>query len=209
MDNFGDLLDFVSYANIDRARTFAKESGCLMAAGNHEFSLYVGEAFEDAAYRAQSYAKVQGAFGNNIRFANREKNGLNMVVIDNGYYLFDKWQLEALKKEIEKGLPILLFMHCPLYAEDLYNKLMERSGGRSMVSQVAVPVEKMSHYNEYRFRQQKADEITIETVEYIKSQPLIKAIFVGHYHSDHDSTVTPNLPQYVTGIPTIRKITVK
>ena len=36
---------------------------CFMAAGNHEYSLYVGEAFEDEAYKIQSFALVQ------IRFA--------------------------------------------------------------------------------------------------------------------------------------------
>ena len=45
----GDLLDFVSEANIDAAKKFTDENDCFFVAGNHEFSLYVGEAWEDEA----------------------------------------------------------------------------------------------------------------------------------------------------------------
>ena len=54
----GDLIDFVSAANLDAAKRFMDENDVLFIAGNHEFSLYVGEAFEDEAYRNQSLAKV-------------------------------------------------------------------------------------------------------------------------------------------------------
>ena len=40
----GDLIDFVSVANLERAERFVRETDCFLAAGNHEFSLYVGEA---------------------------------------------------------------------------------------------------------------------------------------------------------------------
>ena len=63
-----------------------------MAAGNHEYSLYVGEAWEDAAYRNQSLATVQEAFINNIRMAARVIGGVNFVALDDGYYLFEEEQ---------------------------------------------------------------------------------------------------------------------
>ena len=48
--NTGDLIDFISYRNLDLAREFFSEYDCVVAAGNHEFSKYVGEAWEDEAY---------------------------------------------------------------------------------------------------------------------------------------------------------------
>ena len=48
----GDLIDFVSIANLERVKQFTEENDCFMVAGNHEFSLYVGEAKEDADYRS-------------------------------------------------------------------------------------------------------------------------------------------------------------
>ena len=47
----GDLIDFVSLANLERAERFISENDCFTVAGNHEFSLYVGEAKENAASR--------------------------------------------------------------------------------------------------------------------------------------------------------------
>ena len=87
----GDLSDFVSAANLDRMRRFTDTVDCFMAAGNHEFSLYVGEAWEDAAYRAQSLDRVQTAFKNDIRFASRVIHGVNFVALDNSYYLIEPW----------------------------------------------------------------------------------------------------------------------
>ena len=55
----GDLIDFVSLKNLERAKDFVDSHDLFMSAGNHEYSLYVGEAAEDAAYRNQSLAKVQ------------------------------------------------------------------------------------------------------------------------------------------------------
>ena len=122
----GDYIDFVSAANLDRLKRFTDENDVFFAAGNHEFSLYVGEAFEDAAYREISLARVQACVKNNLRFASKKVNGVNLIAIDNGYYLFEAWQLDALKKEAAYGLPMLLFMHTPLYDPDLYRIMGER-----------------------------------------------------------------------------------
>ena len=73
----------------------------------------------------------------------------------------------------------------------------------------ATPPELMRHYSEHRFKQQLADEPTLAVTEYIKSEPLIKAIIAGHLHFDYDGAVTPTLPQYVTGIGTVRTIILK
>ncbi|MBE6611416.1 MAG: hypothetical protein E7632_02885 [Ruminococcaceae bacterium] len=204
----GDLLDFVSEANLDRAKAFVTENDVFFAAGNHEFSQYVGEAFEDADYRNQSLAKVQAAFANDIRFASRIVGGVNLVAIDDGYYLFDGEFLPRLKAEAAKGLPIILLMHNPLFEEKLYDVMMERD--RAKVAYLtATPLPLMAHYSEYRLRQQTADEATLAMVDYIKSEPLIQAIIAGHLHFDYEGMVTDTLPQIVTGTTTVREILVK
>jgi hypothetical protein len=70
----------------------------------------------------------------------------------------------------------------------------------------STPEELMNSYSEYRYRQQKADDITLETTELIKTEPLIKAIFTGHLHYDYEGMLTDTLRQYVTGIGTGRVI---
>lgn len=204
----GDLLDFVSWANIDAARRFTDENDCFFAAGNHEFSLYVGEAWEDEAYRNQSLEKVQSAYKNDIRFSVRTVNGVKLIAIDNSYYLFDRSQLEGLRKECAEGMPVILMMHVPLYAEDIAREIMEvRSEPCAYV--MNAPDGLLAGYSEHRRRQQRADDITREAYDYIVSEPAIKAVIAGHVHGEPiESRINDRLIQYTVGTRSARRITV-
>lgn len=199
----GDLIDFVSLANLEKVKAFTDEYDCFLAAGNHEFSQYVGIKKEDAEYRNQSLALVQSAFKNNIRMSSRIIGGVNFVALDNGYYRFEAEQLEFLKKEEEKGLPIVLIIHDPLYDEELFNLIMKKS---SCAGMVGVPEPLMQGYPPYRYEQQLADEMTVETIEHIKAQPLIKAILAGHLHCNYEGLVCGRIPQIITSCTTLRVI---
>ena len=176
----GDLIDFVSQANLDRAKRFFDENDvALVTAGNHEFAIYIGDGEkENAEYRNRSLATVQSYFPNDIRFYAREMGGVKLIGMDDGYYLFEEWQLERLKQEAADGMPILLFLHNPIYTPD-------------------------------RMEQQTPDAVTLETVDYIKSCPQIRAVFAGHLHCDAETMLTETLPQYVTSMTTARVIQVR
>ncbi len=180
----GDMLDFVSYRNFEVAREKLKDVDYFMAVGNHEFSLYVGEAWEDEAYKRQSYDRVQATFRNDMTFASREIGGVNLVAIDNSYYLFNGRQLELLKAEASKGLPMILMMHTPMYSEALYEEMMVvRKKPCAYVC--GCPVERMAGYEDYRYRQQLADASTNAFIEYALGEPLVKAVLAGHLHFSH------------------------
>lgn len=200
----GDLIDFVSKANLEAARRFVNENDVFMATGNHEFSLYVGEAWEDADYRNQSLAAVQACFKNDIRMSSRVIGGVNFVALDDGYYLFEAEQLAFLKQETEKGLPIVLLMHTPLYDPDLYNCALQDNPACAYLTDV--PESLMGFYSDHRYRQQRADAITHETVEYIRSSPWIKAILAGHLHYNYEGTVADRITQIVTGTKALRLV---
>lgn len=204
----GDLIDFVSYANLDCVREFMNKVDCFMSAGNHEYSQYVGEAFEDAAYREQSLELVQSAFKNDIRFASRIINGINFVAIDNSYYLFDEWQLNRLKDEVNKGLPIVLCMHTPLYSEDIYNQKVDDTEPEVCAYLMCVPDEKMKKYSPYRVMTQRPDDITREAYQYISKEPMIKAILTGHLHIDFEHVLFGRIPQIAIGTETIHIVTI-
>jgi len=202
----GDLCDFVSEANLDAAEAFTSTHDCLFAAGNHEFSLYVGEAFEDAAYREQSFDRVQRAFRNPIRFAVRTVNGVKLIILDNSYYLLDAWQVEALSRELSEGLPTVLCMHTPLYTPELSDYVLN-DRHQTCDYLMASPEEITSRYEPYRRRQQTADPITREGYELMEHSPCVKALLTGHLHFDFLTYLRPDLPQYVTGTETLRQIT--
>ncbi len=203
----GDLSDFVSAANLDAMRAFSEAVDCFMAAGNHEFSLYVGETWEDAAYRAQSLDRVQAVFKNDIRFAGRVMHGVNFIALDNSYYLIEPEQLAALKAEAEKGLPMVLLVHTPLYSPETLALLRENGLQPTEPAYLmAVPEQEMRGYDDHRYRQQLADATTREALEWICAQPLIKAVLTGHLHKDFEADVTPALRQYCTGVGSVRRI---
>lgn len=204
----GDLIDFVSEANIDAARSFTDVSDCFFTAGNHEFSLYVGEEFEDEAYRNRSLAKVQAAFGNDIRFASRVINGVNLVALDNSYYHIDRAQLDALKAECGRGMPVILLMHVPLYAPDICD-IMLNVKGEPCAHLINTPDGIVDGYTPDRIRQQRTDGLTREACEYIASQPAIKAVIAGHVHTHCESRVSEGLTQYIAGVDSMRLIRVK
>ena len=199
----GDLIDYVSLANLEAAKAFTDTHDVFMATGNHEFSLYVGEAKEDAAYRNQSLPAVQACFKNNIRMDSRIIGGVNFIALDNGYYTFEPEQFAFLKAEAEKGLPMVLMMHTPLYDPALYEIMM----GRCPCAYLAgVPEELMRCYPEDRYVQQLPDEVTLEMMDYIAREPLIKAILAGHIHASCETVYAGRIPQLTVGCVDARVI---
>lgn len=196
----GDLFDFVSHAHFELApKLLAMPEDYFMAVGNHEFSLYVGEAFEDETYKMQSFDRVQAALPKyKLRFDSRIVNGVNLVAFDNVYYDFSAAALEFLKEQNAKGLPMLLFFHNPLYTPELYEELTVCRGERCC-SIIGVPIEKMQHYDDHRFRQQVCTPQTQKFIDAMLNMDSIKAVFAGHLHFSHESKLANGVPQYVVG----------
>jgi 3',5'-cyclic AMP phosphodiesterase CpdA len=200
----GDLADFVSEANLEIARDFVCETDCFLAAGNHEFSQYVGEAIEDEAYRNQSLARVQAVYQNDIRASSRVIGGVNFVALDNGYYQFDEGQLAFLQGEVKRGLPIVLMFHTPLYEPVLCDIMRKK---RPCAYLVAVPDEIGDTYTDDRMRLQLANEVTKRTVEYIQNEKSIRAILAGHLHIDYEGVFGDRIPQITTDCEHLRLVT--
>lgn len=199
----GDLIDFVSELNLEKAKEFIYHADCFMAAGNHEFSLYLGEEREDAAYRNRSLEKVQACFVNNIRMSSREINGVLFVALDNSYYLIEEEQLEFLKKECSRNLPVILCMHTPLYTKEFYD--FSRNGRSVPAYLMSVPDELMADYSEDRYIQQKQDALTAEAYEFMINCDAIKAFITGHIHTDFEGLVNGKI-QLASDVATIRDI---
>lgn len=47
--------------------------------------------------------------------------------------------------------------------------------------------------------QQKADALTLEFIQWLKKQPLLKAILAGHCHSFYEEQFSPTAIQYTVG----------
>ena len=205
----GDLYDFVSEANLDCAARHMIEGDWFVSAGNHDYSKYVGEAKEDEAYKQDSYEAVRAAFPNDLRFASRVIGGVNFVAVDDVYYNFTERQLEQMKAEMAKGMPVVMLCHVPLYTPEYYKDEMERMGNRCAYL-CGVPLELTETYEpgvsypageEWRYRkvQQRADEPTLAFIAWLKEQKLLKAILCGHMHRFFEDRFSETAIQYTVG----------
>ena len=194
----GDLMDFVSHANVDKAREIVADENFFFIAGNHDYSQYVGEAWEDNAYRMNSYMQMGYGLGVPMFFNARVVKGVNIVGIDNSYYQFEDWQLWRLQREAEKGLPIVLAFHDPLFEQSLYD-FHNTEHPTDCTYVVGCDEAHLLPYSEFRAVQQRPTEATLRMIDYIRNEPCIKAILSGHLHFDYESYLTDNLIQFVTG----------
>lgn len=202
----GDMMDCFSHGSAAKVKEFADRTGCLFIAGNHDFRVYGGMEYDVPLSREKNLNAVSSLFKNDIRFFSKIIDGVNIVGIDNAYYRFEEFQLERLKKEIEKGLPIILAMHVPLYTPECYDLMVNET--RKYASLVCTPEDKMQEYPPERYTQQKEDKITREMYDYILSQKLIKLVLCGHVHKNFEAVLPSGIPQLITGTDTARFITV-
>jgi UDP-2,3-diacylglucosamine pyrophosphatase LpxH len=205
--NTGDMTDFISFRNHEFIRRFTEENDCFFICGNHDFRPMGGMQYDVPACQAENLERVQRLYRNDIRFCSRVVNGVNLVGMDDAYYRFEPWEAERLKAEVARGMPIILFLHVPLFHEDLFRLMVQ--GRRKHASLVAVPESMMTEYPPERYEQQIADPLTRELTEYIKSEPAIRLVVAGHNHKSLEMTLADRLPQLVTSVDEIREIRIR
>lgn len=204
----GDMNDFVSDANLAHVKSQMKRADWIVAPGNHDFSLFVGEAWEDEAYKAQAYDSVQKVFPNDLTFASRVINGVNFVSLMNGYYYFTEYQFKRMKKEVKRGLPIVLLCHVPLYTPKHCAFILESNKNyascvagtpREITSNFRPnPNYPLDHWKQCSI-QMYANDTTLEFIDWLKKQPELKAILCGHNHHFYEEQFSPTAVQYIVG----------
>lgn len=195
----GDLIDFVSVANLDYTKKLMEGADVFVAAGNHEFSQYVGEAWEDEAYKAQSFEQVKAAFPGDFWFQTRMIGGVKFIALENGYYYVTEEQLRLFKEATAEDVPTVLMVHNPLYSEDTFRKYKEGRPASEPAYLFGCPEDLMWEWEEYRRLQQRPNDVTKEFMAYCGNLPCLKAVLAGHMHEFSASTLDFGIPQYVVG----------
>ncbi len=194
----GDLIDFVSHANLEYIQTHMSGVNWIFAAGNHELCNYTGEELDADAYRQKYFGLLQEAFPNPLRFASRIFGGVNFVAVDNCNYQFRESALEAFRCEAAKGYPILLLIHNPIHTDDLFTQMMDVR--RTQCAYLAgTPEQLLQRYpTDYR-QMQRPTPTTLAFIREIKQCRHLKAILSGHLHANYETNLHSTLPQYVAG----------
>ena len=195
----GDMIDFTSEANFDYARRALDGIDVMMAAGNHEYSQYVGEAWEDEAYKAQSRDSVVRTFSEGILFGERVIGGVKIITLDNNYYYITEPLFEKVKNALSDGMPAILAVHTPLYSADMYEQVMAGKSADAPPYLFACPEERMRGLDVGRARQQIPNELSKEFLRFCENCPNLKAVLAGHLHKFFASKLDSGIPQYTSG----------
>ena len=193
----GDLIDFQSRANFDLVR---KHFGDAMfgALGNHEFARHMWLAEEKEPkteeWKDRTRAKLDEVFPFDVVLHSQIVNGVNFVTLDDVYGTVTERQVERFRAEVAKGLPIVLCMHVPFFTDDIWRATTQfwaRSGSR--FGDAAVPPRKGD------YQRQSEDPVTRDFIEYLRKEPLLKAILAGHEHVTIQDRFSETADEYVVG----------
>ena len=193
----GDLIDFQSRANFDLVR---KHFGDAMfgALGNHEFARHMWLAEEKEPkteeWKDRTRAKLDEVFPFDVVLHSQVVNGVNFVTLDDVYGTVTERQVERFRAEVAKGLPIVLCMHVPFFTDDIWRATTQfwaRSGSR--FGDAAVPPRKGD------YQRQSEDPVTRDFIEYLRKEPLLRAILAGHEHVTIQDRFSETADEYVVG----------
>ena len=194
----GDLIDFISDANLECLRRNADRF--IFARGNHD---YWNPADPNGKNWRSDQTKVQAIFKDDLYLASRVVRGVNFVSIDNADARISKRVFSGLKREFDKGLPVVLMMHVPFYTEDLFEFSyfkMGRSKKGSTASLTAVPDEVIdANYPIEKREGARVSKITQEAIDFLRSRKELKAILCGHLHGSFATRFSGSAMQYVAG----------
>ncbi|MCQ2391049.1 MAG: metallophosphoesterase [Kiritimatiellae bacterium] len=179
----GDLLDYLSDANIEAAREGLAGTNTFITPGNHEAMGFPRSATpRTAAACAAAVERLEKAFRDPFLVASRVVQGVNFVAFDNGglskFRL--KEQLAELKAAFGKGLPVVLLCHFPPYVPALAQFLKERDAKMARSKPDAA----------YMMCGDKYAAIN----DFLQSRAELKAVLAGHLHLAWQGELRPGVP---------------
>lgn len=194
----GDLIDWQSEANYDLVKKYFGEKGYFGAVGNHEYSpdMWLSEVKEEhsEAYKDMTRDKVREVYPFDVEFQSQVINGVNFITLDDVYGYVTKRQVKLFRKEVRRGLPIVLCLHVPIMTDNIH-RVNQRfwNGVDTKYTDSALPDPTGDYLT------QKEDPVTSDFIAYLRKEPLLKAILAGHLHFSVQDRFSPTAMQYVTG----------
>ena len=187
----GDIADGPSRANRELLESMLEGRRYLYTFGNHDYYSYDSDrgCAEDRDLFLDEFLRFLPC---DPTMDSMQVGGVNFVALDDSLAQFSWLQLSFLKAEIEKGLPILLFLHLPVYSPSFVPKAYEWWDSSMCVG---TPPEVLAAHGETDPKM-PAEEATLAMLELIRTEPLIKAIFASHLHFADEAEVLGK-PQFV------------
>lgn len=187
----GDIADSPSRANLELLASMLEGRRYLYTFGNHDYYTYDSDS-GNADDRERFLDDFLRFLPCDPTMDSLQVGGVNLVALDDSLAQFSALQLEFLKAEAAKGLPILLFLHLPLYSPTFVPQAYEWWDSSMCVG---TPADVLAAHGETDPKM-RAEVETLLMLDYIREEPLIKAIFASHLHFSDEAEVLGK-PQFV------------
>lgn len=178
----GDIINFPSLASVEHIKRLLDESGLnwIYTAGNHDWH-YEGEPGQTSVLKDKwIHSNLKSLYqGTNPLFHARILHNINFVTIDNSDFEISEEQLEFLREQVKKGLPIILSMHIPLYLP-----------GHTVDYGCGHPDWNQEHDSYYEIERRESwpekgfTKTTYEFRDLALNSPEVIGIYAGHTHEE-------------------------
>lgn len=174
----GDCIDYYSADNAAYMREHLPVCGVevLYAFGNHEGGSYT-EVIDDPK---ASYPALAPVMMGTPDFWVRDYGEFLVIGVDDSDQFVRPEQVEKMRGQIARGLPILLLMHIPMKTPAIEPSVMKKWGTTFMIGTDEDP------------------DSTKEFCELVKSAENVAAVFAGHIHYAHTGEFADGRMQYVS-----------
>jgi len=163
--NTGDAIDLHIHGCLEQYREITRGHDMMFTPGGHEHQKNFVRTMEepDEYYKEVRKELVSDFKEYDLDLSSRVINGLNVVCADNSLDYFNQTTVEKFKKELEKGLPTIVFMHDPIW-----DPMLLKTEPYHPNVKLTPEDYKASH----------------EMIGLLLNHPLVIATFGGHLHID-------------------------
>lgn len=177
----GDAIDIHTHGNIEIFKEILKGEDLMFSPGGHEHQRICRRTMEEPyPYWETVRPRLEEEFSEfDLYFESRVINGLNVITADNSLDYFPQKTVEAFKREIEKGLPIIVFFHDAIWDELLNAKEPYHPNVRLTAEDYA-----RSH----------------EMIDLLLHHPLVITTVGGHGHRDEEHTIEGKTHYMTSGL---------
>ena len=181
----GDIIDFPSEANMGTLKEGIKNSGIptLYVVGNHDWSF--ADDYHTSNATALHYPKFADLCGGDPHVSWMEYDDLIVCAVDDSLDRVSKETVDKFLALCEKGKPIILIMHVPLYVESMETDCLATWRHLLMVGGKA-----FNGNDPHVMRFYEAVALDPHTP--------VKAVITGHLHFHHEDILPNGVPQIVT-----------
>ncbi len=166
----GDVMDIHTQGNVEYFRRFIEDKDLLFTPGGHEYQRVCVRTMEEGeAYVSTVKTELRAQFPRfDWDFSSRVIGGVNIVLANNALDYYNAYTVERFEKELDKGLPIIVFSHDPIK-----DRLLNRT----------------ENYHKNIHLTEKDYEISHRMLRALRQDPRVVTTIAGHWHRSEEYEV--------------------